>query len=41
METRPLSAYNEPMAGIVDYPHRSKPGEPVWELATLYPVQGR
>lgn len=29
------------MGAICDYPLRSKPGEPVWELATLYPNQGR
>jgi len=28
------------MAGILDYPRRSKRGEPVWELARLYPSQG-
>lgn len=28
------------MGVIKDYPLRSKPGEPVWELATLYPNQG-
>jgi len=28
------------MAGLVDYPRRSRRGEPVWELATLYPEQG-
>lgn len=28
------------MAGILDYPRRSKRGEPVWELASLYPSQG-
>jgi len=29
------------MANTADYPIRSKPGEPVWELATHYPPQGR
>jgi Uma2 family endonuclease len=28
------------MGAIEDYPLRSKLGEPVWELATLYPKQG-
>lgn len=28
------------MSVLVDYPIRSKPGEPVWELATHYPAQG-
>lgn len=28
------------MAGLVDYPRRSKRGEPVWELASEYPLQG-
>lgn len=29
------------MGTATDYPIRSKKGEPVWELATLYPPQGR
>ncbi|MBE7491421.1 MAG: Uma2 family endonuclease [Planctomycetes bacterium] len=29
------------MGTLVNYPIRSKPGEPVWELATHYPPQGR
>jgi len=28
------------MGAIKDYPKKSKPGEPVWELATLYSAQG-
>ncbi len=28
------------MGKTADYPIRSKPGEPAWELATLYPPQG-
>jgi Uma2 family endonuclease len=28
------------MGKVIDYPRSSKPGEPVWELATLYPYQG-
>lgn len=28
------------MAGVIDHPRRSKPGEPLWEIAGLYPLQG-
>lgn len=28
------------MAGVADYPRRSQRGEPVWEIAALYPRQG-
>lgn len=28
------------MSNLLDYPRRSKRGEPVWELATEYPIQG-
>jgi Uma2 family endonuclease len=29
------------MGKTADYPIRSKPGEPVWEMATFYPRQGQ
>lgn len=39
--TRGDRPYNGCMANTADYPIRSKQGEPVWELATHYPPQGR